>query len=226
MAYLVVKVNSEEVCRQELSNEEPLTIGRALECTLWLGNPKLSRQHCRLLPDDGKWVLVDLSSRNGTYVHGQRIEKHILSDGDTFELDNASITFRDGPFVPRRAAAPPTAAEAAPESVPSDLLESVSSSAHAPAEKTAEKSDSSLFATRAAVTRPGVIRERPHADSTLLGRPAPPLAVTRPPAKPIVDLEPPQDENAQRAAFPAWAWIAVIVVVAAALLALLRWLLM
>lgn len=193
MAYLVVKVDSQEVCRQELKKDETVTIGRALECTLWLANPKLSRTHCKIVPDAGKWLLVDLGSRNGTYMDGGRIDKHILSDGDTFELDKASITYRDGPFVPPRPANP--SADKGP-SVPKDLLEGTGPKADPSAE-------SSLFATKAVVqTKPAIRAQAPapifvknpkpgisHGDSTLAGHK--PLAFTRPPAQPKVD---PQEE--------------------------------
>jgi predicted component of type VI protein secretion system len=191
MAYLVVKVDSQEVCRQELKKDETVTIGRALDCTLWLANPKLSRTHCKIVPDAGKWLLVDPGSRNGTYVDGDRIDKHVLSDGDTFELDNASITYRDGPFVPPRPANP--SADKGP-SVPKDLLEGAGP-------KTDPSAESSLYATRAvAKTKPTMRAQAPapnlvketrpgisHGDSTLVGHK--PLAFTRPPAKPKVESQ-------------------------------------
>src|SRR5688500_15467282 len=120
MAYLVVKVGGREAHRQELRKDEPVTIGRELGCTLWLAHPKLSRHHCRVEASEGKWVLYDLGSRNGTFVEGGRIDKHVLNDGDTFELGNAEITYHDGPFVPPRPAAP--AGNGNGGVIPADLL--------------------------------------------------------------------------------------------------------
>jgi predicted component of type VI protein secretion system len=217
MAYLVLKVDSREVCRQELKSDEPVTIGRALECTLWLANPKLSRQHCRVQPDDGKWVLVDLGSRNGTLMRGMRVDSHVLNDGDTFELDNAEITFRDGPLVPARPAAPEAGGTASlsglNREIPKDLLPSRSNAPD-------RSADSSLFATQAIVQTVPMIRPPRHMDSTLNGQRAVPLAFARPPAEPKVEVQPAAPLLA-RLNESGVLWIVLVVVLAAGLLWLL-----
>lgn len=213
MPYLVLKVDGDEVCRQELKPDEPVTIGRALECTLWLANPKLSRQHCRIWADEGKWVLRDLDSRNGTYVNGQRIDQHVLNDGDTFELDNVRVTFRDGPLVPKRAAAPVPASDQAPPDLipPEDLLPDSAPS------KPSSSVESSLFATRAvAQAKPSIRRQ--HVDSTLVGQK--PLAFARPPAQPKVEPQAKSDGSAHPASSLDSGWLWVLVLMLVALLAL------
>jgi len=37
-------------------------------------NRSISRRHCRLYPQDGKFFLEDLDSRNGTWLNGIRLE--------------------------------------------------------------------------------------------------------------------------------------------------------
>jgi len=44
----------------------PVLIGRAPECTLVLPDDYASSRHARLLPRDGRWLLEDLGSTNGT----------------------------------------------------------------------------------------------------------------------------------------------------------------
>jgi pSer/pThr/pTyr-binding forkhead associated (FHA) protein len=44
----------------------PVLIGRAPECTLVLPDDYASSRHARLVPEDGRWVLEDLGSTNGT----------------------------------------------------------------------------------------------------------------------------------------------------------------
>ncbi|MCB0314759.1 MAG: FHA domain-containing protein, partial [Calditrichaeota bacterium] len=36
--------------------------------------------------EEGRYVLYDLKSTNGTRVNGQRIEHHVLQDGDVVEF--------------------------------------------------------------------------------------------------------------------------------------------
>ena len=45
-----------------------------------------SGRHAELRREGGHWVLVDVGSRNGTLVRGQKVTRHILLDGDEIEF--------------------------------------------------------------------------------------------------------------------------------------------
>jgi hypothetical protein len=47
-------------------------IGRGTDCKIRLSDPKVSTQHVRLLRDQERWNLVDLTSKNGVQVDGVR----------------------------------------------------------------------------------------------------------------------------------------------------------
>jgi pSer/pThr/pTyr-binding forkhead associated (FHA) protein len=49
-------------------DRSPVLIGRAPECTLVLADDYASSRHARLVPQDGRWLLEDLGSTNGTTV--------------------------------------------------------------------------------------------------------------------------------------------------------------
>lgn len=49
------------------------SIGRDPQCDLYLPSPIVSRRHAMLLIRDGKVLLRDLASRNGTFVNGQLV---------------------------------------------------------------------------------------------------------------------------------------------------------
>jgi S1-C subfamily serine protease len=51
-------------------------------CEIVLENPKVSRLHAEVVSIDGKVLLIDRNSSNGTYVNDQKIEKRFLKDGD------------------------------------------------------------------------------------------------------------------------------------------------
>jgi pSer/pThr/pTyr-binding forkhead associated (FHA) protein len=105
MAYLVVSRNGEELCRKEL--EDAVTIGRQASCDLWLPDPRVSREHCRIEPAGRKWVIRDLGSRNGTHVGGNRVDMAELVDGQNIVVGDVTITFHAVGFVDRRPTAPP-----------------------------------------------------------------------------------------------------------------------
>ena len=51
-------------------------------CEIVLENPKVSRLHAEVVSIDGKTMLIDRNSSNGTYVNDQKIDKRFLKDGD------------------------------------------------------------------------------------------------------------------------------------------------
>ena len=71
----------------------PCLIGRSREADLFVDSLLVSRCHCRLNLVDGKVILVDLGSRNGTMVNGQYISKNVA-----VELNNQG-TFSIGPLT-------------------------------------------------------------------------------------------------------------------------------
>jgi S1-C subfamily serine protease len=60
-----------------------IRIGRESSiCEIVLENPKVSRLHAEVVSIDGKVLLIDRNSSNGTYVNDQKIDRRFLQDGD------------------------------------------------------------------------------------------------------------------------------------------------
>ena len=60
-----------------------IRIGReSTICEIVLENPKVSRLHAEVVSIDGKVMLIDRNSSNGTYVNDHKIDKRFLQDGD------------------------------------------------------------------------------------------------------------------------------------------------
>jgi len=60
-------------------------IGRSEECHLRPKSESISRRHCAIVRKDGKILLIDLKSRNGTIVNDKKLDParaKILKDGD------------------------------------------------------------------------------------------------------------------------------------------------
>lgn len=56
----------------------------------------VSRKHAAIVFEDGKWLLRDLGSSNGSYVRGadfEKIEEAELADGTEIALGNARFVF-------------------------------------------------------------------------------------------------------------------------------------
>lgn len=63
------------------------SMGRASGCDLCIRDEGISRVHAEIVIDDeGRATAVDLGSRNGTFLKGQRISSEPLRDGDVLML--------------------------------------------------------------------------------------------------------------------------------------------
>ena len=69
-------------------------LGRGEECQVRLADRSVSRLHARLEEEDGVWYVVDLDSRNGVRVGGERVERAELTDLDEFVLGELPLRFR------------------------------------------------------------------------------------------------------------------------------------
>ena len=66
---------------------ERVEIGRALECDISILEPALSRKHAELDIEDGKLIIRDLNSVNGTWVNAEKVDEAELKDGDRLQFD-------------------------------------------------------------------------------------------------------------------------------------------
>jgi diguanylate cyclase (GGDEF)-like protein len=63
-----------------------LRVGRNHESELWLDDTGVSRRHAQIIPAGDGYILEDLESANGTFVQGQRVQRHRLADGDVIQF--------------------------------------------------------------------------------------------------------------------------------------------
>jgi pSer/pThr/pTyr-binding forkhead associated (FHA) protein len=71
-----------------------LTIGRTPGNDIVIDNVGVSRRHAVMRVQDGKAFLEDLGSANGTFVRGQKIERHELQDGDEIAIVKHRLVYR------------------------------------------------------------------------------------------------------------------------------------
>jgi pSer/pThr/pTyr-binding forkhead associated (FHA) protein len=72
-----------------------MTIGRAVENDITIADPESSAVHAALEPLAGAWSVSDLSSRNGTFVNGERVvTERPLHRGDEIRIGRSRLVYR------------------------------------------------------------------------------------------------------------------------------------
>ncbi|MBX3158588.1 MAG: FHA domain-containing protein [Deltaproteobacteria bacterium] len=95
MAKLIV-ISGEE--RQEFELAAFNTIGRHPDNTIQILDRIISKEHAQIQrAADGRFLLRDLRSLNGTFLRGERVADHYLMDGDEFTMGSTRIVFVDKP---------------------------------------------------------------------------------------------------------------------------------
>ncbi|WP_329238549.1 ATP-binding cassette domain-containing protein [Actinoallomurus sp. NBC_01490] len=67
---------------RNLGGQQVLRIGRAPENDMVVADLRVSRQHAELRSSGGTYEIVDVGSRSGTYVNGQRVERAMIGPND------------------------------------------------------------------------------------------------------------------------------------------------
>ena len=82
-----------EVKTAEIKLRLPSTIGRGRGCTIMLPQALVSRQHCEIFESEGKLMVRDLGSLNGTFVNNQKIAEPSPVNSEEL-LTIGTVTFR------------------------------------------------------------------------------------------------------------------------------------
>ncbi len=89
---------------------DPTIVGRLDTCHAAIPDSWVSSRHCRFERRGGEWWVVDLDSRNGTYVDGRPIHEAVMRDGSRVCFGQTEAVVRtavpDGaPEIPKNATA-------------------------------------------------------------------------------------------------------------------------
>src|SRR6185369_15500749 len=71
--------------------KDQVVIGRGDKVDLRLVDDGISREHVRLSKEEGRIILEDLGSTNGTYCNGQRVARQPLAEGDKILIGSTTI---------------------------------------------------------------------------------------------------------------------------------------
>jgi pilus assembly protein CpaF len=97
--------------RREIFDKHEINVGRVQGNDLMLPKGNVSKRHARLLFRDGRFIVTDLKSTNGTYVNGRKIaQATIVREGDKIYVGDFVLRVELPPATPSSSphrAAPP-----------------------------------------------------------------------------------------------------------------------
>jgi len=73
------------------TNRQAVLVGRSPRCDLVLDDEECSRVHAAVLRADEEWWLVDLDSKNGTWIERKRVIRTRIEAGTLFRVGECTI---------------------------------------------------------------------------------------------------------------------------------------
>ena len=96
MAYLVLLLaeTSEDGERIYRLEDGEVYLGRSSHVDIQIHDINVSRKHAKIVHQEGgTFVLYDLNTKNGTFVNGVAIKRHVLREGDIISLGRSQLIF-------------------------------------------------------------------------------------------------------------------------------------
>lgn len=87
----LICISGRSIGQMFLLARDEVSVGRAAESDIFLDDEGVSRSHAKVIQRDGRWLLVDVGSTNGTYFRGERVDVHTLEDGDQLHLGSGTV---------------------------------------------------------------------------------------------------------------------------------------
>ena len=91
MPELTLSYKNKSVGKYQLQKGQSLTIGRRDDNDIVIDDPAVSGHHAKIDSLGDRFVLIDLKSKNGSFVNGQLIDSHWLKDGDVGTIAGYSL---------------------------------------------------------------------------------------------------------------------------------------
>jgi FHA domain-containing protein len=75
-------------------SKDSITVGRDPGSDVFLDNPGVSREHCRIaLHPSGSYAMEDLDSANGVFVNDQQVKIHFIRNNDVVHVGKFALWF-------------------------------------------------------------------------------------------------------------------------------------
>lgn len=89
----LVVIYGDDLGRPYRLGPERLLIGRLYRSDILIEDPSVSREHATIERKDGRFILEDLKSTNGTFINGESVDVRILNHGDKIRVGNTVLQF-------------------------------------------------------------------------------------------------------------------------------------
>lgn len=93
MSAILIALRGANLGARFLLNADEVSVGRSPRADIFLDDVTVSRKHAVFLRRDGKFLVKDLNSLNGTYVNMQQAEESQLNEGDEVRIGKYQLTF-------------------------------------------------------------------------------------------------------------------------------------
>ena len=91
MPALTIKFKNKAVGNYQLQKGASLTIGRRDDNDVVIDDPSVSGHHAKIDSLGDRFVLIDLKSKNGSFVNEQLVDSHWLNHGDVITIGGHSL---------------------------------------------------------------------------------------------------------------------------------------
>lgn len=85
--------NYQTIYREVNAQNQEVTIGRNPDNAIVVPSKALSRNHAKIIFQNGRYILIDLKSSNGCYVNDQRVSTQEIKVGDKIRCGTVSFDF-------------------------------------------------------------------------------------------------------------------------------------
>src|SRR5436190_1101384 len=72
-------------------------LGRGFANDFKIEDPSVSSSHCQIIVEQGRVIIRDLGSTNGTFVNRAPVKEALVQSGQSIHLGGVEMIFQDGP---------------------------------------------------------------------------------------------------------------------------------
>ena len=88
---ILLRYKNEELLKTFNIDKDKIAIGRHSSNDIHINNFAVSRQHARIIRNQGNYLIEDLKSTNGIYLNKVRIISRYLKDGDVINIGKHTL---------------------------------------------------------------------------------------------------------------------------------------
>jgi len=74
-------------------DRNPFHVGRKVDKDLVIADPRVSRDHAEIVLENGQFCVVDLGSKHGTFVNGEKVTRRLLERNDRLEFGVRDVAY-------------------------------------------------------------------------------------------------------------------------------------